>query len=56
MLEDYHKCDVLPPHLPEYHDKVVRALEDDPDQHFIIQAGVPYLVDPEDIARELSGE
>lgn len=49
-----HDCDVLPPHLPEYHDKVVAALAVDPNQHFIIEGGVPYLVEPEDIINELS--
>lgn len=50
----YCECDVLPPHGVDYHNKVVEALKADPHQHFIINNGVVYLVDGEDIIKELN--
>jgi basic membrane lipoprotein Med (substrate-binding protein (PBP1-ABC) superfamily) len=47
---------MLPPHGVNYHDKVVQALKDDPNQHFIIEDGVVYLVDGADLIRELNDE
>lgn len=56
MSNPYCDCAVLPPHGIDYHDKVIKALEDDPNQHFIIEDGVVYLVDGEDLIRELNND
>lgn len=56
MSNMYHDCDILPPHGVDYHDKVIQALKDDTNQHFIIEDGVVYLVDGEDLIRELNNE
>lgn len=49
-------CEILPPHAKEYHDKVVKALKANPNQHFVIKAGVPYLVEAGDLIRELEAQ
>jgi hypothetical protein len=54
MSNPYCDCDVLPPHGIDYHDRVVKALEEDPNQHFVIREGVVYLVEPEDLLQELA--
>jgi hypothetical protein len=56
VSNQYHDCDVNVPHGIDYHDKVVAALAEDPHQHFIIREGVVYLVDADDLLRELSDE
>ena len=50
----YCDCEVFVPHAPQYHDKVVNALKENPSQHFIIKEGVVYLVEPEDIINDLT--
>lgn len=55
MSKPFCKCEVLPPHGVDYHDKVVQALKGDPNQHFIIEGdGTVYLVEAEDLIRELN--
>jgi hypothetical protein len=56
MATIYCDCDILPPHGVDYHNKVVEALEADPNQHFVIKDGVVYLVDGEDLLRELNND
>lgn len=53
MDNELHNCELLPPHRPEYHDRIVQAKKDNPNQQFIVSDGIVTMVDPEDFMRAL---
>lgn len=46
MSDNLHDCDINPPHLPEYHDKVVKALEASDTPHVLFRW---MLTNPEEV-------